>query len=132
MKKKTLLSVGVSSALIAGGLTFGAITTTAIADAGSSYSYNEQGQSYGSAVAPDRPEKEPDLIQAEASNGRIGYVFASDLMGYTPKSPEEAAMANEINARNNVIPVYESDGKTKIGEITLVPSENTLADAPDK
>ena len=60
---------------------------------------------------------EPDLIAVEASNGRTGYVYAEELSGPLPSSPEEAATWTPPPARS--IPVYEADGTTIIGEFTV-------------
>ncbi|GAA1246273.1 hypothetical protein GCM10009633_19320 [Janibacter melonis] len=79
------------------------------------YGTNARGESYGSALWAKSPDDEPDLIRARASNGRIGYVRASEIeeADPSPKSPEEAAK-NDGPLRPSV-PVYESDGTTVIG-----------------
>lgn len=79
------------------------------------YKTNADGQTYGSAGgAPGGPANEPDLIAVQATNGKAGYAYASQLNGRTPTSPAQAIAENNQPAR--MIPVYESDGKTRIGE----------------
>lgn len=72
------------------------------------YAVNENGQTYGtlSEAHLDEPglsteewyQRIPDLILAQATNGKEGYVTKGDLL--SGKSP---------------IPVYEADGETQIG-----------------
>jgi len=77
---------------------------------------NAQGLTYGSALNARSPEEEPDLVQAEATSGEIGYVLRTDLEEPTPKSPQEALARQASEAgKTRVIPVCESDGVTKIG-----------------
>lgn len=74
---------------------------------------NANGQTYGVMNA----DGEPDLIAVEATNGRTGYVYAEELSGPLPSSPEEAATWTPPPSRS--IPVYEADGTTVIGEFTV-------------
>jgi uncharacterized iron-regulated membrane protein len=77
---------------------------------------NAQGQTYGSAAEATSPQDEPDLILAEATNGRVGYVLRTDLEGPTPTTPQEALSEQAAQAgKDQAIPVYLSDGTTKIG-----------------
>ncbi|MBN9200014.1 hypothetical protein [Microbacterium aurantiacum] len=94
------------------------------------YSMNAQGESYGTVVDARSPDEEPDLIQAEARNGQVGYVRKSELDAAngssamkTFKSPEEAlAWQRENEGKDVVIPVYLNDGVTIIGDF-IVTSE---------
>lgn len=63
------------------------------------------------------PKKEPpDLIAVTASNGVSGYAYAKDLYGGpTPTSPEDAAKNFSTLRPPREIPVYLSDGQTKVG-----------------
>jgi len=89
---------------------------------------NARGETYGSAMAVVDPADEPDLILAEATNGKTGYVRASELdaaSGADISAPAEArAWTSKLKAtkseRVTTIPVYLSDGRTVIGvfEIT--------------
>lgn len=81
--------------------------------------YNEQGLSYGSDVDALPGCDSLDLIQAEATNGKLGYVYEKDLTGYVPKDPSEAAKANKINSAGYTVTVYESDGTTPVGEFVV-------------
>lgn len=88
------------------------------ATARTAYKTNADGQTYGTAGgAPGGPVNEPDLVAVIASNGRQGYVYATQLNGPTPTSPAEAVA--ESNQAARIIPVYESDGKTKIGQFKV-------------
>lgn len=88
-----------------------------------SFDHNSQGLTYG--VPEPGPHGEPDLILAEATNGRTGYVYADDLAGPSFDTPEAAREYTEAVARTRdsfVIPVYEVDGSTVIGEFILTPA----------
>ena len=75
---------------------------------------NANGDTYG-VLGSDAGE--PDLVAVEATNGRSGYVYATDLAQDTPASPADAAArAADTTGTVRVIPVYESDGETVIGE----------------
>lgn len=77
---------------------------------------NAEGLTYGSAALAGSPQDEPDLIEAEATNGKIGYVLRSDLEGPEPATPQEALQQQAAFAeRDQLIPVYKSDGITAIG-----------------
>lgn len=77
---------------------------------------NADGLTFGSALDAKTPADEPDLILAVATNGRQGYARRADLQPVAPKSPAEA-LATQARMAGAVqqIPVYESDGKTRIG-----------------
>lgn len=81
------------------------------------YARNPNGQTYGSAKSARTPAEEPDLIEAIATNGRVGYVFREELMGDVPGTLEEVRqhIANGQPSQTRVIPVYEADGETQIG-----------------
>ena len=84
------------------------------------YPINENGLTYGSAFDSISPNDEPDLILARGIDGTIGYVYASDLNGKEPKSPEEAISLQKMKTGENItIPLYEADGKTIIGEFRI-------------
>ena len=80
---------------------------------------NSHGQTYGA----QNSNGSPDLIAAEATNGKFGYIVASQLRdadGDTAarrfKSPAQAlAWQKAHQGRIETIPVYESDGTTKLG-----------------
>jgi hypothetical protein len=82
---------------------------------------NENGQTYGS-VSGRSIEDVPDLVAARGIDGiTVGYVKSTDLFSPLPSSPEEAVkMQLEKDARGlYTIPLYESDGKTVIGEFLM-------------
>lgn len=76
---------------------------------------NANGETFG----VDSDDTPPELIQAEGSNGRVGYVRGSELeagSGPEPTSPAEAA----LNIPSSfVVNLYESDGVTVIGEFKI-------------
>jgi len=69
---------------------------------------NEAGQTYG----PDALGA--DLIEVMYQEGKIGYVYRTDLYGNQPQTIREAL--NEPKTRN--LTVYDKDGKTVIGTFT--------------
>lgn len=75
---------------------------------------NARGETYG----VENDDGTPDLVGVSATNGRSGYVYARMLEPKNrPTSPAEAAtMVPESRAP---IPVYESDGRTVVGEFAL-------------
>lgn len=91
------------------------------------YPVNPSGQSFGSAANANSPENEPDLIAVIATSGRSGYVLKSELdeaNGTTAAnsftSPQDAVTWQETAGKyDRAISVYESDGKTVIGEFLI-------------
>ncbi|MDR1156815.1 MAG: hypothetical protein LBK75_00695 [Oscillospiraceae bacterium] len=93
---------------------------------------NDDGQTYGSGYVENPADPHtPDLILAEGIDGEIGYAYQDDLhFGpfEQPKTAEECALYNEqllalayeqqANGDEYLwyIPLYESDGKTIIGQ----------------
>ena len=93
---------------------------------------NADGYTYGvekSSVDGGGPVTDaniPDLLAVSATNGRPGYAWEKDLAwaenggGPAPTSPTEALARQEANTGKAwVVPVYESDGKTKVGEFIV-------------
>lgn len=76
---------------------------------------NEEGQSFG--VKNDKGT--PDLVAVAATNGKLGYAYARDLEGPTPSNPSEALAWQSGPQREVDVPVYESDGKTVIGNFVM-------------
>ena len=65
-----------------------------------------------------------DLIKAEATNGKIGYISRTEMEavdGSHVQNPSEALAYMEWADENGpfVINVYEKDGKTVIGEFVI-------------
>lgn len=82
----------------------------------SGYPVNASGLTFGSSADALTPEAEPDLIQVEATNGRTGYSYRTDLEGPVPSSPAEALrMQAERGDATQTVPVYLEDGTTQIG-----------------
>lgn len=80
---------------------------------------NANGETYGTEAF----DAVPDLILAYATNGNEGYIRRSELedaSGPTPTSPAHAVEIQEAREPGSVmIPVYESDGETVIGEFAV-------------
>lgn len=74
---------------------------------------NASGDTYGT----DSGSARPDLIAVVNRHGVSGYVYATDLEAADPmpRTPEEAA-ALDPDRGPFVVPMYESDGVTKVGE----------------
>jgi len=97
-------------------------STTVVHSGATDWPVNAQGQTYGSSAGAASAPDEPDLVLAQATNGRVGYVLATDLEGPMPASPEEALAWQAASAgKTRVIPVYLADGVTIIGEFQVGP-----------
>ncbi|HEX3897945.1 MAG TPA: hypothetical protein VHW74_02145 [Mycobacteriales bacterium] len=83
------------------------VTTTA-------WETNASGQTYGVANSNGTPT----LIAAIATNGKTGYIYATDLKAAQPMatSPAQAATMRPVATS---IPVYDSDGQTVIGKFVI-------------
>jgi len=82
---------------------------------------NEYGQTYGTLVDMKHLGEIPDLIRATGIDGTIGYVYKDELYPPLGNTPEEALrLQAERDARGEYsILLYESDGKTVIGEFPM-------------
>jgi hypothetical protein len=70
------------------------------------FAVNANGETYGSPLN----EQVPDLILTRAEGGKIGYVRVSEL-NHARNVRKSSTNPNKVFD----IPVYESDGETKIG-----------------
>ena len=87
------------------------------------WAVNDDGNTYGAI----NQNGEPDLIAVVASNGKQGYVYATQLaeadgsaaaLKFT--SPEQAlAWQKSRIGKTFSVTVYESDGKTVVGEFVI-------------
>jgi hypothetical protein len=84
---------------------------------GFAYPTNASGQTFG----PDRAGvQEPDLVAVVATNGEKGYCWWTDLDGPVPATPQEALWIQAAGGgKKRVIPVYQSDGTTQIGDFVI-------------
>ncbi|MGH2863299.1 MAG: peptidase M56 family protein [Solirubrobacteraceae bacterium] len=89
------------------------LTATYSSVAVSAWGVNASGQTYG----VEDKNGIPDLVAAHATNGRDGYVYAYQLYPPGPKTIKQALAEN--NAPPTRMTVYESDGKTAIGEFIV-------------
>lgn len=81
---------------------------------------NKHGVTYGSGLKAESVEDEPDLILVEASNGKLGYAYRTDLEGADPSSPAAAVAKQKAEeGTTDLIPVYEVDGVTRIGSFVI-------------
>ena len=84
------------------------------------YDVNEYGLTNGSALMSQYLGYQPDLVLAQGVDGAIGYMYNIDTQGFEPMNPEEALKWQRENAGKNwTIPLYESDGRTVIGEFQM-------------
>lgn len=120
------LGAGASVAAAAGGSAPTSVTSQT--KPAPEYSKNASGTTYGFASDSQSPEGEPDLIAALTTEGKPGYVSKAELdvangtaASREFKTPEDAVTWMETEGRaDRVIPVYEADGKTVIGQFTVV------------
>ena len=70
---------------------------------------NANGQTYG--IRNSRGT--PDLLAVVATNGAVGYAYSKELTVPQPKNPAEAAHWHPVK---RVVPVYQPDGTTVIGQ----------------
>ncbi|MFF1832319.1 hypothetical protein [Paenarthrobacter sp. NPDC058040] len=120
------LGAGASVAAAAGGPVPASVASQAKHAPG--YPKNASGNTYGFASDSASPEGEPDLIAALTTEGRAGYVSKAELdvangtsASLEFKTPEDAVRWMETEGRaDRVIPVYEADGRTVIGEFVVV------------
>ncbi|MFE4542246.1 hypothetical protein [Arthrobacter sp. NPDC056727] len=73
---------------------------------------NAKGETYG---VESSEKGTPDLIAVIASNGVSGYVYAKELAGPAPTNLVDAAKNFSSPRPPREIPVYLSDGQTKVG-----------------
>lgn len=85
---------------------------------------NDNGETYGTYIDKGDGEwEEPDLMAVIGVNDVEGYVKKVDLYDEEnqPNNPEEAIAYMEEREKegSRLIPVYEKDGKTVIGEYRI-------------
>ena len=96
------------------------------------YPVNENGLSYGSGAGVDEDDPGPDLVAAIGTNGRCGFVRASDREEDIPGDPEEAlAHLAELDPDGRDIPLYAQDGVTVIGSFHIGPGRVLTSGAPE-
>ncbi len=132
MKKLKFCVIGLSvSVLIVG---YGISTTSSANDNGKIhktidtirgyFETNDNGETYGTYIDKGDGEwQEPDLMAVVGLNDVEGYVRKVDLYDEKnqPNNPEEAIayMKKREKEGPRIIPVYEKDGKTVIGEYRI-------------
>ena len=95
------------------------------------YPVNEHGMSYGSGAAVDEDDPGPDLVAAYGTNGRCGFVLASDRQQDLPLGPAEAADRQvDLDPDGWDIPLYARDGVTVIGSFHIGPGRVVTPAAP--
>lgn len=96
------------------------------------YPVNENGLSYGSGAGIDEHDPGPDLIAAIGTNGRCGFVRASDRDDEPPADPEEAlAYMADLDPDGRDIPLYAQDGVTVIGTFHIDAGRGLTSGAPE-
>ncbi|MEE4540353.1 ATP-dependent Lon protease [Streptomyces sp. V4-01] len=101
--------------------------------AGPTWARNATGLTYGSGMEATEPENEPDLMQAYATNGRLGYVKRTDLESEpTPASPRQAvATQSRLAGQARTLTVYALDGTTPVGDFVITHNQGH-APAPSR
>ncbi|WP_163542976.1 hypothetical protein [Occultella kanbiaonis] len=98
----------------------GTVTVQYVAHLPTLLGVNANGQTYG---ATGTSQGEPDLIAVWATNGLFGYVdrdMLDEASGAHVTDPEEALAWQEQHAGEvRLLPVYESDGTTQVGEFSI-------------
>jgi hypothetical protein len=91
---------------------------------------NAKGETYG---VESQENGTPDLIAVIATSGGSGYVYAKDLYGGPmPTSPEDAMKNFSTPRPPREIPVYLSDGETKIGIFEAAGSGGSIPSYPSR
>lgn len=86
------------------------------------FNINENGDTYGTYISDKNGNilQEPDLMEAIGEGGIDGYIKKSDVYDEEnePNTPKEFVSKQKLNRNKQVriIPLYEKDGKTIIGE----------------
>jgi hypothetical protein len=95
------------------------------------YPENDRGMTYGSAKV-DEDDPGPDLVAAYGTDGRCGFIRASDREGEQPRDPEEALdyMAN-LDPDGHDVPLYAQDGVTVIGWFHIDSGRVLTSPAPE-
>ncbi|WP_422446433.1 M56 family metallopeptidase [Thermoanaerobacterium sp. DL9XJH110] len=130
-----MVAIAMTLAIVSlGAISAGAMETSALESKSSSksvlpkpkeisnyqYQVNEYGETYGSNEYADIVGEEPDLVAAIGIDGTHGYVRFSDLEPFPPpRTPEEAVAQNNPGVR--IIPLYDKDGRTVIGQFQVGP-----------
>lgn len=91
------------------------------------YERNGGGLTYGSAADAPTPDLEPDLIEAQATNGASGFVRKAELDKAngsdavdTFKSPQDALTWQSAQSKAPIlVPVYDVSGQKVIGEFLV-------------
>jgi len=116
-RRAMIVSLATVVVLVVG---FSAIAIASTRDSATNWSRNASGMTYGSGLDARSPQDEPDLIKVEATNGKVGYSLRTDLEGPEPKTPQEALRIQAARAGTaQEIPVYLSDGITKVGVFVI-------------
>lgn len=86
---------------------------------------NKSNETYGSILSAKTVDQIPDLISAVGVDGNDGYIKKEDVFAM-PSSPQEAVKM-ELERRelkeDKTIPLYDSEGKTVIGDYPIEYSE---------
>ena len=84
------------------------------------YPVNKYGMTYGSGAGIDEDDPGPDLVAAYGTNGRCGFIRASDrdapvwTLASAVRTPDPAT-------DQRTVPLYARDGVTVIGDFEIGP-----------
>jgi hypothetical protein len=88
------------------------LTTSYVRAIPSAWSVNASGQTFGVL----NENGIPDLVAVQAANGREGYVYAQQRFPALASSPPKGTTGQSRPDQTRSVPVYLSDGKTRIGD----------------
>jgi hypothetical protein len=92
------------------------------------YPVNANGLTYGSGAGIDEHDAGPDLVAAHGTNGRCGFIRATDR----DQSPATVAEARaDRPSQGYDIPLYAQDGVTVIGEFRISGGRALTSPAPE-
>jgi hypothetical protein len=80
------------------------------------YPVNENGMTYGSGAGIDEDDPGPDLVAAYGTDGRCGFVRATDR-DQGARTLAQALASPDPSDRT--VPLYAQDGVTVIGELRI-------------
>jgi len=86
------------------------------------YAVNADHQTYGSVNGGTSFFDPPILVKVEDTAGQVGYAYARQLYGSMPTTlptAQQAVTQDATMSQGYIIPVYESNGTTVIGQFQV-------------
>ena len=120
-RKAAAVAVAAALGLSVGVAAVAAASSDPTPPPGFEYVRNANGDTIGPWVGGEGAYQ-PDLVEMVADNGLHGYSRTSDMTWAPATTPEEAVQITREHVNEQglvVIPVYEFDGTTQIGEAAI-------------